>query len=81
MYALNLTRSPENLSCWCGAELFTWRYYGESSPMPLYDVDVSPGEQRFLMITRDDNMAEPGRAEFKVVRNWTQELLERVPIP
>ena len=62
-------------------ELFTWRYYAESSPMPLYDVDVSPGEQRFLMITRDDNMAEPGRAEFKVVQNWTQELLERVPIP
>ena len=40
-----------------------------------------PDGQRFLMIASGGaDVARSGRAEINVVLNWTQELLERVPI-
>ena len=43
--------------------------------------DVSPDGDRFLVITDvDTEAAETARALITVVLNWTQELLERVPV-
>ena len=59
--------------------LFDWRYYEAPGGFRLYD--PSPTGQRFLMITTEGTGdTGAGRAEIAVVLNWTQELLERVPI-
>ena len=42
--------------------------------------DLSPGGARFLMITVGGQTTEDASAQIHVVLNWTQELLERVPI-
>lgn len=50
--------------------------FGWGGPgMPGYD--VSPDGLQFLMVRRNAGAA----AGYTVVLNWTQELLERVPIP
>ena len=56
-------------------------YY--SSPGGRRHHDVSPDGQRFLMIVRGGSSSDTaaGRARINVVLNWTQELLERVPVP
>ena len=64
--------------------LFDWRYYGAPGFRRHYD--VSPDGQRFLMFTTGFTTGRSGNsgtesAEIKVVLDWTQELLERVPIP
>ena len=59
--------------------LFDWRYHIQADPMQSYD--VSPDGQRFLMITSNEtDEAGSGRAEIKVVLNWTEELKARVPV-
>ena len=42
--------------------------------------DISPDGQRFLMVTESEAPLGTG-ADINVVLNWTQELLERVPVP
>ena len=57
--------------------LFDWRYRSGLGGYRHYD--LSP-DGRFLMIV-DSADVEGRRVEIKVVLNWHQELLERVPIP
>ena len=68
---------PPSLIVGTPERLFDWRNYSPSSGR--YH-DVSSDGQRFLMITPGGSDAGAGRAEINVVLNWTQELLERVPI-
>ena len=60
--------------------LFDRQFYLPGPGLRHYD--VPPDGQRFLMITTGES-ADAGarRAEINVVLNWTQELLERVPVP
>ena len=60
-------------------QLFQGRFYNllpGGSPRPQYDVTADG--QRFLMV--EAGTAE-SRPQINVVLNWTQELLERVPVP
>jgi len=43
--------------------------------------DISPDGQRFLTVALGGAAATTSDAQIKVVQNWHQELLERVPIP
>ena len=54
--------------------------YAVRPPYPTREYDVDRDAQRFLMLKRS-GLAEVGPARINVVLNWTQELLERVPVP
>ena len=64
--------------------LFETQYYFYLSQRTY---DIAPDGQRFLMVKEgsaagsdaDDPFA--GLTQIHVVQNWTQELLERVPVP
>ncbi len=60
--------------------LFETQYYVFRS---VRTYDLAPDGQRFLMITQgaatNDSAAPP--VQIIVIENWTQELLERVPVP
>ena len=58
--------------------LFDDVYYREAAASGSRNYDVSPDGDRFLLVTSDGQGEVP---EIHVVVNWTQELLERVPIP
>ena len=71
---------PPSLTVGTPERLLGWRHYLPGVGIRHYD--VSPEGQRFLMITTGGSAdAGAGRAEINVVLNWTQELLERVPVP
>ena len=71
---------PPSLTVGTPERLLGWRYLLPGVGIRHYD--VSPEGQRFLMITTGGSAdAGAGIAEINVVLNWTQELLERVPIP
>ena len=63
------------------------RYVGTSTAVLAQNrtYDISPDGQRFLMLTEGRNASgdDPfaGLTQIHVVQNWTQELLERVPVP
>ncbi len=70
---------PPSLIVGTPEPLFDWRY---SSGPDLRYYDVSADGQRFLVIgsgtSANGGVATAG---ITVVLNWTQELLERVPVP
>ena len=78
MMAVTVTTDP-TLTIGPPVELFQGQYYNRlptGSPRSQYDVTADG--QRFLMVAGDS--AGP-RQRFNVVLNWTEELLERVPLP
>ena len=44
-------------------------------------VDIAPNGQRFLMIKKDSAADTSASPQLVLVQNWSQELLERVPVP
>ncbi len=60
--------------------LFDWTYHDRREAFLRYD--ISPVDGRFLTIAREgDAGREDTPFDLVVVLNWTQELLERVPVP
>ena len=67
--------------------IFSGQYAGTSTALVSQNrtYDISPDGQRFLML-KTGGMSDPddpfaGLTQIHVVQNWTQELLERVPVP
>ena len=70
---------PPSLIVGTPERLFDWQYFGAPGGRRHYD--VSPDGQRFLMFTAGGTgNTGTGRTEIKVVLNWHQELLDRVPV-
>ena len=70
---------PPSVTAGTPDQLFDWPYFFARGGR--WHHDVSSDGQRLLVIARANLASSPGRAEINVVLNWTQELLERVPIP
>ena len=61
-------------------QLFDWRYYDLFGPQQKYD--ISPDDGRFLTIATSPETGKEGSAfDLVFIQNWTQGLLERVPVP
>ena len=62
--------------------LFEGPYMSDPNGLGIPNYDVSPDGQTFYMIVShtEDGSATRDPFEINVVLNWTQELLERVPI-
>ena len=78
MIAARLRPDPE-LRVVGREELFTGGYYFMgNTARTVYDYDRQ--NDRFLMVLRDEGQIGDS-PQINVVLNWTQELLERVPVP
>ena len=74
MMAVSVSTRPE-LNVGDITELFEGDYWGSCTPRP--DYHVTADRSRFLMLTGGDTSLQ---GEIVVVENWSQELLERVPV-
>ena len=75
MMAVEVNTQP-SFSAGTPRTLFEGRY--ESAPVPLYNFDISPDGQRFLMV-KSSEQEQVAPTQINVVQNWFEELKQKVP--